>query len=199
MFFQAWVPSSPSSGLALSCCSLWRNGIILASMRGESVWAVTHTRGNPWRMIKSILQPGRQQCGAFSLTPYWLLFSREAHERAKYTLQPCDSVSHRGGMRQRGMKADWKDSGRSTVRNSWKENPSQCGPALRQKAPLWINNESFQKRTKICSSLLQYRKKVLMCWNESLFYGILVNVLLLVHQTIFSSDEWWYKMTIQEA
>lgn len=38
-----------------------------------------------------------------------------------------------------------------------------------------------------------------MCCSESLFYVILVNVLLLEYQPIFSSDERWYKMTVQET
>lgn len=59
-----------------------------------------------------------------------------------------------------GMKVHWKGCGRNTCKDLLKkENPSWCGPALRQKAPLWINHESFQKWTKICSSLLQYHKR----------------------------------------
>lgn len=130
MFFQAQVPNSPSSGLVLSCSGLWRNGIILASLRGESVCAVTHTRGNPWRMIKSILQPGRQQLGAFSLTPYLLTtacFLAEKHMKQNVRLQPCDSARHREGIRRLrdGGKTHWKDHGRSTVRTSPEERTLQ--------------------------------------------------------------------------
>lgn len=115
MFFQAWVPSSPSSGLALSCCSLWRNGIILASLRGESVWAVTHTRGNPWRMIKSILQLGRQPLGALSLTPYWLLFSRRADETEQNLLcSPATLHVTEEGWGSWGMKERGRSAGRTS-------------------------------------------------------------------------------------